>query len=706
MEVLKGPQGTLFGRNTTGGSVLLVPQKPTDKWEGYLEGSAGDYGMLRGQGMLNIPLSDTFKVRLDFDREKRNGYMINHSGVGPSAFDSTDYFAGRLSIVANLTPNLENYTIATYSNSFGDGFAGKIDNCLSNGIVPASGSTPAFALSAGASLTAPPACTQIARQNARGDGPWDVEVNLPNPRIKIDIWQVINKTTWQASDTLTIKNIASYSEYKEDDSFSLYSDNFATAAGVPFNYVRLGTNPYGDTASQSTFTEELQFQGRSADSKLTWQAGGYLSNSVPLGGFSTGYSATFLSCSNQIELQCSNPLGAASTQQSETKFWFYSKAVYGQATYKATSKLSLTGGIRYTSDDTKALGESTRITFRPGSAGVNYRYCNDVVHFYTGKPGTPFIVTNPSQCAYYPPEAKSHAPTWLIDVDYKPNDDTLLYAKYARGYRQGGLNLTSIGLEGWNPEKVDDYELGAKLSFKGSDISGYFNIDGFYNKFNNQQIAVNAISDVAGFNGSQPEVNAGKSRIDGLEVDAATTLFDTFKLQVGYTLLDTKLQSINLPTLPAGSPYSVLIPTSVVGGPLALSPKNEFTATATVNLPVPRKVGKLSVGLTYVYTSSQYATRADDTLSWTVAGKSYSVPSASVFGYDPGLLPASNLVNLNVNWDHVMGRPLDLSFFMTNVTNAAIKTSVGNALGSAGFEDTFYAPPRMFGFRAKYSFGQ
>ena len=83
VQVLKGPQGTLFGRNTTGGAVLLVPQKPTDRLEGYVEGSAGNYDMWRAQGVLNIPLAEPFKVRLALDRNKRDGFMRNHSGVGP-----------------------------------------------------------------------------------------------------------------------------------------------------------------------------------------------------------------------------------------------------------------------------------------------------------------------------------------------------------------------------------------------------------------------------------------------------------------------------------------------------------------------------------------------------------------------------------------------------------------------------------------------
>src|SRR3984893_14130626 len=83
VQVLKGPQGTLFGRNTTGGAVLLVPQKPTSEFGGYVEGSFGDFGMKRGQGVVNLPVNDSIRVRLGVDHQSRDGYLIHTSGVGP-----------------------------------------------------------------------------------------------------------------------------------------------------------------------------------------------------------------------------------------------------------------------------------------------------------------------------------------------------------------------------------------------------------------------------------------------------------------------------------------------------------------------------------------------------------------------------------------------------------------------------------------------
>ncbi len=77
VQVLKGPQGTLQGRNTTGGAVLLVPQKPTHKFEGYVNGGIGNYGMRDIQGVINVPFGDTFRMRLGIDHMTRDGYLRN-----------------------------------------------------------------------------------------------------------------------------------------------------------------------------------------------------------------------------------------------------------------------------------------------------------------------------------------------------------------------------------------------------------------------------------------------------------------------------------------------------------------------------------------------------------------------------------------------------------------------------------------------------
>src|SRR6202000_2360519 len=91
VQVLKGPQGTLFGRNTDGGAVLLVPQKPKSVFEAYIEESRGNFDLNRVQAVVNLPLTDWLRVRLGVDRQEREGYMTNLTGVGPADFNDIDY---------------------------------------------------------------------------------------------------------------------------------------------------------------------------------------------------------------------------------------------------------------------------------------------------------------------------------------------------------------------------------------------------------------------------------------------------------------------------------------------------------------------------------------------------------------------------------------------------------------------------------------
>ena len=143
VQVLKGPQGTLFGRNTTGGAVLLVPNKPTDLVEGYVEYTNGDIGTERLQAVVNVPVSDNFKLRLGFDSNERDGHLNNVTDIGASSLGDTDYVAGRVSVLWDITDRLENYTIFTYTDSESNGYTSQLFDCNTNAS-PADNFQPTF----------------------------------------------------------------------------------------------------------------------------------------------------------------------------------------------------------------------------------------------------------------------------------------------------------------------------------------------------------------------------------------------------------------------------------------------------------------------------------------------------------------------------------------------------------------------------------
>jgi iron complex outermembrane receptor protein len=676
VQVLKGPQGTLFGRNTTGGAVLIVPRRPTHEFEGYVEGSLGNHDMRRVQGVINAPVTDSVRVRLGVDRMTREGYLRNRSGIGPDDFADVDYWSARASVVADITPDLENYLVATYNRSDTHGQLPRVAVCARN---PATRAPSQFLAAFG--------CAQIDRQAARGDGYFDVENDVTDPQVHLEQWQLINTTTWQASETLTIKNIVSYAEFREKTRINLFGDRLllpvSATVSLPFRISAIARGPSGQNASQYTFTEELQLQGRTSDERLTWQAGGYVEISNPLRN-STQHNELFLSCSDVAASQCVSPLGAiGSVSLLDQRFRFRNLAAYAQGTYDLTDQLSLTAGLRYTSDRTEARAENATTRFIPGMAAP-FVSCT--------KSGLPLASIEGRAACREDFVAKSSRPTWLVDLDYKPHEDVLLYAKYARGYRQGTINLLPLStiLNTSGPEKVDAYEIGAKTSFSGA-ISGSVNVAAFYNDFSSQQLQANTLVRDPGIFPANVLVNAGKSRIQGIEADGSFGLFEGFRLDVAYAYLDTKLKSITFPDLGDDPNYTGLVSTAVIGGPLAYSPKNRVTVTGTYTLPLDESVGRVSIGATFTHTDRQFSSHAGDAF-------------AAQVGANAGLLPATDLLNLNFDWNDLAGLPIDLSVFATNVTNEKYHVSSSQTM-QIGYESIVIGEPRMYGLRLRYRYG-
>jgi iron complex outermembrane receptor protein len=674
VQVLKGPQGTLFGRNTTGGAVLLVPRKPTAAHEGYLEASYGDYDLMRAQGVGNLPLGDSLRLRVGIDHQTRDGYLDNISGVGPEEFSDIDYTAARVSLVADLSDNVENYTIASYTVSDNNGPAPKITSC-----VPA--------LAPGGPLS----CDQLARQQGRDY--FAVEGALPDPQTRMEQWQVINTTTWLATDDLTLKNIASYAELANENRNDGFGTNWIIPgtflgrptgglAGTRTAFVTVEHAPGKKSSHQSTFSEEIQVQGRGLNGALSWQAGAYFEQSKPLDRYGN-QNPQLLSCTDNDGFECFDPLGRllgregrlGSMSYQVGKSEFRNLGVYSQATYSFTDRLALTGGIRYTSDRTESAVQ--KVVYRFSTPNNPVGFClNPALR----NPAVPIASTFDCEESF---RKSSDAPTWVVGLDYKPVDDVLLYGKYSRGYRQGSTNpYGADGYGTYEPEQVDAYELGAKTSFSGA-VSGLFNIAAFYNDFSDQQLQVGFRSSTNSVAPNTGIVNAGKSRIYGVEVESSISPFDDLTLDVSYAYLNTKIEQLAPVPIFPGSLYDLVVFTSREDAVLPFSPKHKASATATYNFSLPPEIGTVALAATYSYT--------DEIL----------VSSTSTLG----ILPSYELVNLNLNWNSIAGSRVDAALFATNIANERYYTHV-NDQGTSGFVSHFLGEPRMYGVRVRVRFGE
>jgi iron complex outermembrane receptor protein len=691
VQVLKGPQGTLQGRNTTGGAVLLVPQKPTSKFEGYLEGGYGNYDMKRLQGVINIPLGENARLRIGGDYMSRDGYLKNDSGVGPTRFNDVNYYALRASLVVDLTPDLENYSIVSYTNSDTAGSTKKMIGC-----VPTS---TFFNLGCKA---------QIDRE--AGTDFYTLQSAVPDAKSQLEQWQVINTTTWRASDNLTLKNIASYGQLTTFQRSSLFGTDWRfgiPALGIPvqqFGFTLINPAPGFKSADQYTMTEEFQIQGKLGD-RFTYQAGAYLEVSQALGpnGFR---SQTLIPCSSPDSLNCTDVYGIAFSAGSPPAPFantirvgsnsltlgtmsYHDVGFYGQASYALTDKLKLTGGIRYTEDRNNA--STTRVSYNfnplPPFTGAPLARCTDnLAILYTG-----------DNCLSVR-EQKSSAPTWLIDVDYKPTDDLLIYAKWSRGYRAGGINPQSpTSFRTFQQEKVDAYEGGVKATLRGA-VQGTINVAAFYNDFSNQQLQAGffaapgaPVSSTAG------PVNAGKSRIYGAEVDSSISPFHGFWIDASYAYVNASVRQIT-PIVNTDPNYTVSYQIKP-GDPLLLTPRNKFSITARYTLPLSQDIGQITFGATVSHSDSY-----ESTYAYLHTPVNFYFNSTTQSNRDLGRIPGVTLLNLNVDWKNVGGLPVDAAIFATNVTNKQYYTYTAG-LGGAGFESANIGEPRLYGIRLRYHFG-
>ncbi len=281
--------------------------------------------------------------------------------------------------------------------------------------------------------------------------------------------------------------LVSYAEVKVNSALALFGTVFivpttlaqtgnrqiatGALAGTVFAQSETNAHPGANNNHQSTFTEELQFQGRSADDRLVWQAGGYMERSEPLGP-QEQYAASFVSCTNVYTFQCTpftlqlptgpRPIGSISIARNN--YWFRNYAVYAQGTYKLSDQFSVTAGARYTWDSVRTTGDG--VTGTPSPAGLVGTYrCSQAP-----TPTDPLIAANlinNGACFRTFTQASSR-PTWTIDLDYKPTEDILAYLNYSRGYRGGGVNQSNVNNETWAPEKVDTFEAGLKTTWRGA----------------------------------------------------------------------------------------------------------------------------------------------------------------------------------------------------------------------------------------------
>ena len=665
LQVLKGPQGTLFGRNTTGGALLLQPTEPGNDYSASLAAQGSSYSGQDYEGVLNVPIvDDTLLMRASVKSTKRDGFTEDFTSG--KDLDNDDYWTARLGITWTPTDKIENYLQGYYTDSSNNGTGLVIQGYSQEGLnvglpltisgatgIPVAQLGPLFGAlfglppeavadpnNLGCSLlnakTGSTNCGQDLVDEQQARGPRRIETSL-TPSEKIETGGLIYRFSYELNEAMTLRNIASYTIFQRTFNWD--------ADGSTAQLQDLAT-PNGLRAYDiSQTTEELQLQGTALDENLEYVVGGYYQRIAPEGAQGQQIVAFYLvQPAAQYEV----------TQES----W----APYAQATYDLSGLspsldgFNVTAGVRYTSDDVDGFSESGAA---PHSQKLGYQ-----------------------------------EPTYTVGLDYHFGDH-LLYGKVGRGYKAGGFSTVAVTPENYtyDPEYVDSYEIGQKSDFSIGNAPARLNTSLYYTDYSDMQ---RSGIDVNGTSIGSAIFTAGKASIYGAEVEAMVEPMEGFRLAANYSYMHGEYEEYNL-RYDGASPLTDCTGSAVQQGgtaqldcaPFQNAPDHQFSVTASYDLPLDPALGLVNGSVTYAWTDNVYLSP-------------YSLPAA-----EPGAwLESQGLLNASLTWSAIKGSNFDVMLFGTNLTDEDYRISNSNVWNLVYYRASIYGEPRILGVRLSYHWGQ
>lgn len=672
IQVLKGPQGTLFGRNTTGGAILYYPQTPDHELSGYLSGSFGNYQKKQVQGAANIPIvKDRATVRLAADIHERDGYTKNLADFDD--MDNVDSETIRVSLLLTPTDNIRNVTIFDHYEGESDGFGTVLTGTNLGGFVE-----PLFGVF-NAQLE------QLALQEARG--PFKLEpaidqfesnerTNFIN-RTEVDFGgvQLVNIFGYRYADVSYNVNV--------DGTPTLFTDDtnlIGLPAGFPVDLLLADLNQETEQLSN-----ELQLRGKAFDDRLNWMVGGFWLDIDPDGPHGNTVAFGHL-------VGIGVPLQAPVYNFISEKSW----AVFTNLTYDLSAVkegLEFEIGLRYSDDTIESCAGAGTNTADDGPAYAT----SDVAELSDCENGNTAVIVDTALN-----KVESDEVTWSVGLNWQMTDDLFGYLVARHGYRAGGVNGPSFSgrmaqFQTFGPETIDDFELGIRADWLLGSAVVRTNATVFFGTSEDvQTIVTGVLTQVALCDpssndnpapispdgdcntgndpaGSTFVGNFGEAEVWGLELELAIAPTAGLTLGLGYSYLDVSTKTIDIP--PEISPF--------VGEAFELPFNNTAKQTLTANLRYARALSSAF--------AEEFVLNVD--FYWTD-----DIHRAEI------TLPSYEVVNARASLNGFLRPDLSLSVFARNLFDEEYITASVASAPAITMQTSVIGPPQMFGAELRYEF--
>ena len=623
-EILRGPQGTLYGRNAMGGAINTISKHPDHEFGGEIRGVYGNYDRYRIEGVVSIPLAEHLRIKLGGSQEQQSdGYIKNIGDGNEGAKIKRTYFEGQVEgELGEKVTFWTRYSRTTWDDSLGVG------DRLANQITPYD-TTRAFQ-PIGGLVTNPafgyttinPGAIDPYVQNTNRNGYGQLRGNhLLTAQITYDL------------GFADLKWIGGYQQYNYQTGGDYDGTNRTgpiTVAGVPGIFVDYTTD---FNEHKRYYSNELNLTSK-GDGPLSWILGVYQYHEEYRQRIQLGDPQQA-----QLDRPCffvGPPTFCAAAPLNPTRNFVDQNAtldsdavaVFGQAKYAFNDQFAVTAGLRYTHDKKDGTESQRLILFSPAGPfgpALGSAFAFDVSTDLD--PATPGVQNFRSLSNSW------DALSGTLNADWTPDRDTLVYAKYSRGYKSGGFLLGTLAP---NPEAkketVNAYEVGAKKTLMRT---LQVNASVFYNDYNDLQINLQQLN-AAGTAAANNFVNVD-ARAYGLELEAIWQPIQHLQFNASYGYLNTKITkgccfydpadpSGLLPSarLSGGTAVTGSAPNQVLlrfqdlkGSPLYQSPKNK--AAINGNYTFDFDPGSLTFSATYTWT--------DKTIYQPFDNPAFEVPS-------------------------------------------------------------------------------